>query len=63
MLEADTIKQVEMKEGIKKEYLKRTRKLPQTKLFNRNLIKRDKYQGCIPRNLGPFLKWTKEDLE
>ena len=39
ILEADTIKQVGMKEKIKKEYLKRTRKLLETKLYNRNLLK------------------------
>ena len=39
ILEADTIKQVEMKEKIKKEYLGWTRKLLETKLSNRNLIK------------------------
>ena len=32
ILEADTIKQMEMKEKIKKEYLRRTRKLLETKL-------------------------------
>ena len=36
---ADTIKQVEMKEKIKKEYLGRTRKLLETKLYNWNHIK------------------------
>ena len=39
ILEADTIKQVELKEKIQKEYLKRTRKLLETKLCRRNLIK------------------------
>ena len=39
ILEADTIKQMEMKEKIKKEYLRRTRKLLETKLSSRNLIK------------------------
>ena len=39
ILEADTIKQVEMKEKIKKEFLWRTRKLLETKLYSRNLIK------------------------
>ena len=39
MLEADTIKQVEIKEEIKKEYPRRTRKLLETKLCCRNLIK------------------------
>ena len=39
ILEADTIKQVQMKDKIKKEYLRRTRKLLETKLCSRNLIK------------------------
>ena len=39
ILEADTIKQVEMKDKIRKEYLRRTRKLIETKLSSRNLIK------------------------
>ena len=38
VLEADTIKLVEMKEKIKKEYLRRTRKLFKTKLWSRNLF-------------------------
>ena len=43
ILEADTIKQVQMKDLIRKEYLRRTRKLLETKLSSRNLIKRNKY--------------------
>ena len=39
ILVADTIKQVEMKEKIKKEYLRRNRKLLKTKLCSTNLIK------------------------
>ena len=39
ILEADTIKQREMKVKIKKEYLRRTRKLYETKLNSKNLIK------------------------
>ena len=39
ILEAYTIKQVEMKGKIKKEYLRRTRKLLETKLSCRNIIK------------------------
>ena len=39
ILEADTIKQVEMKDRIQKEYFRRTRKLLKTKPSNRNLIK------------------------
>ena len=39
ILEADTIKQVEMKDKIFFKYLRRTRKLLETKLSCRNLIK------------------------
>ena len=39
ILEADTIKQVEMKDKIWKEYLRGTRKQLETKLSSRNLIK------------------------
>ena len=38
ILEADTIKQVDMKGKMKKEYLRRMRKLLKTKLYSRNLI-------------------------
>ena len=40
ILEADTIKQVEMKEKIKNKYVRRTRIQLETKLCGRNLIKR-----------------------
>ena len=53
ILEADTIKQAEMKEKIQKEYLRRTRKLLETKLNSRNLV----------RYSGPFLKWTREEFK
>ena len=69
-LEADTIKQEEMKERIKKEYLRRTRKLLETKLCNRNLIKRINtwalslvrysvtfFLSAPEKN---FIKWTKK---
>ena len=39
ILDADTIKQEEMKNKIPKEYFRRTRKLLETKLSCRNLIK------------------------
>ena len=39
ILETDTIKQVQMKDKIKKEYLRRTRKLLEIKLNSRNLMK------------------------
>ncbi len=39
IFEADTIKQQEMKENIKKEYLRRAIKLLKTKHYSRNLVK------------------------
>ena len=39
ILEADCTKQGQMKDKTRKEYLRRTRKLPETKLSRRNLIK------------------------
>ena len=64
ILEADTIKQAEMKEKIQKEYLRRTRKLPETKLNSRNLIKGIN-NLAVPLVIysGPFLKWTREELK
>ena len=47
--EAENVKQERIKDKIKKEYLRRTRKLLETKLSSRNLIKRNKHQGCTPR--------------
>ena len=64
ILEADTIKKVEMKEKIKKEYLRRTRKLLETKLFCGNLIKGiNTWAVPLIRYSGPFLKWTIEELK
>ena len=40
-LKAETVKQVEIKEKIKKESLRRTRKRLETKLYSKNLIKVD----------------------
>ena len=60
-MEADTIKQVEMKEKIQKEYLRTTRKLHETKLNSRNLIKGiNTWTVSLIRYLGAFLKWTRE---
>ena len=57
ILEADTIKQAEMKEKIQKEYLRRTRKLLETKLNSRNLIKGiNTWAVPLVRYSGPFLK-------
>ena len=64
ILEADTIKQVEMKNKIQKEYLRRTRKLLETKLNCRNLIKGiNTWAVILVRYSGPFLKWTRDELE
>ena len=64
ILEADTIKQVEMKDKIRKEYLRRTRKVLITKLSNRNLMKGiNTWAVPLVRYSGPFLKWTKDELK
>ena len=62
ILEADTIKQVEMKDKIQKEYLRRTRKLFETKLSRRNLIK-GMNTCAVPlvRYSGQFL--TRDELK
>ena len=63
-LEADTIKQVEMKDKIQKEYLRRTRKLLETKLSNRNLIRGiNTWAVPLVRYSGPFLKWNRDELK
>ena len=64
ILEADTIRQVKMKNKIEKEYLKRTRKLLETKLSSRNLIKGiNTWAVPLVRYSGPFLKWTRDELK
>ena len=50
ILEADTIKQVEMKQKIKEEYFKRTRKLLDTKHCSRNFTKGIN-TGLYPRKI------------
>ena len=64
ILEADTIKQVEMKEKIKNEYLRGTGKLLVTKLYSRNLIKGINTLAVTYETYsGRFLKWTREGLK
>ena len=64
ILEADTIKQVEMKDKIRKEYLRRTRKLLETKLSSRNLIKGiNTLAVSLIRYPGPFFKLTRDELK
>ena len=64
ILEADTIKQVKMKDKIQKEYLRRTRKLFETKLSGRNLMKGiNTWAVSLVRYSGSFLKWTRDELK
>ena len=64
ILEVVTIKQVQMKDKIWKEYLRRTRKLLEIKLCNRNLIKGiNTWAVPLVRYSGPFLKWTRDELK
>ena len=61
MLESDSIKQAEMKENIKIEYIKRMRKLFETKEYNRNLIKGIKTRDVhLVRYSGPIFE-TNDD--
>ena len=64
ILEADTIEQVEMKEKNKKGYFRRAKKLLETKLCSRNLIKGIN-TWTVPhvRYSRPFLKWIREELK
>ena len=53
-----------MKEEIKKEYPRRTRKPLETKLCGRDLIKRiSTWAVSLVRYSGPFLKWTRQELK
>ena len=53
-----------MKDKILKKYLRRTRKILKTKLSSRNLIKGiNTWALPLVRYLGPFLKWTKDELK
>ena len=64
ILEADHIKQVEMKEKIPKEYHRKARTLLETKMSSRNLIKEiNTWAVPFVRYSRPFLKWTREDLK
>ena len=53
-----------MKDKIRKEYVRRTRKLLVTKLSSRNLIKGIN-TGAVPlvSYSGPFLKWDRDELK
>ena len=63
ILEADTIKQVEMKEKNFKFSLRRIR-IHEGKLHSRNLVKGiNTWAVSLVRYSGPFLKWTREELK
>ena len=64
IFETDTIKQVEMKEKFMKEYLIRTRKLLETKLYCRNLVQeQNTWAVHLVRYSEAFSKWTREELK
>ena len=64
ILEADTTKQEQMKDTIRKEYLRRTRKLLEKKLSSRNLTKGINIWAVpLVRYSEPFLKLTREELK
>ena len=53
-----------MKDKIQKEYLRRTRKLLETRLSSWNLIKgMNTLSVTLVRYSGPFLKWTRDELK
>ena len=53
-----------MKEKNQKEYLRRTRKLLETKLNSRNLIQGiNTWAVPLVRYSGPFLRWTRDELK
>ena len=64
ILEAGTIKQIQMKDNIQKEYLRRTRKLLETKHSCRKLIKGiNTWAVPLVRYYGSFLKLTRDGLK
>ena len=63
ILAADSIKQAEMREQIRKGYLRQMRKLLKTKLYHRNLIKEiNTWVVHLRRHSGPFLKWKRGEI-
>ena len=64
ILEADTIKQMDIKDKIQKEYLRRTRKPLDTKLSSRNLIKGiNTWAVPLVRYSGLSWKWTRDKVK
>ena len=64
ILEADTIKQQEIKEKFFKKVSKKSQKITRNKTLLQETCQRDKYLGSpLIRYSGPFLKWTREELK
>ena len=64
ILEADTIKHAEIKEQIKKLCFRRRRKLHETKLLSRHLIKGINNRAVLlVRYLGLILNWRKDSRQ
>ena len=64
ILEAETIKQQEMKEKSKKEYIRRNKKLLKIKLYSRSLVRGiNVWAVTLVRYSGSFLKWTRKELK
>ena len=64
ILEAGTTKQIEMKEKIKKEKFRGTRKLLEIKIYSRNQVKGiNAWAVLFVRYSEPFLKWMRKELK
>ena len=64
VLEADTMLHRQMKEKIKKEYLRRVRKVAQSKLNGGNLIRAiNTWAVSLIRYAGGIIEWTKQELK
>ena len=64
ILEADTIKKVEMKDKIKKRISQKNKKLLETEISSRDHIKGiTTWAVTLVRYSGPFVKWTREELK
>ena len=61
---ADTTKQGQMEDNIKKEYFRKTRKQLKTKLSYRNITKGiNTWAVFLDRYSGLFHKWTRDELK
>ena len=63
-IQSDLFQWEKVKEKIFKKYPRRMRKLLETELYSRNLLKMINTWAVPPRKiLGIFLKWTREELK